>query len=160
MYHSWGIKLCCCCVWQHKLTLSCSWKFQMIQSVLDFGKHVNMGTAVNIINKNRACHYRQPLSKVHTNIFNRYINRLHIVVTIVYFYICSRTISMFNLISSINCFFWSHQKHLSRKYVFVRVFWYVTRLEFSSWHTNSWIVLKACIVIFIILVNYLYLGHI
>ena len=150
MYHSWGIKLCCSCVWQHKLTLSCSWKFQMIQSVLDFGKHVNMGTAVNIINKNRACHYRQPLSKVHTNIFNRYINWFHIVVTIVYIYIWTR-ILMFRL---------SYQKHLSRKYVFVRVFWYVTRLEFSSWHTNSWIVLKACIVIFIILVNYLYLGHI
>ena len=131
MYHSWGIKLCCCCVWQHKLTLSCSWKFQMIQSVLDFGKHVNIGTKVNIINKNRACYCRQPLSKVHTNIFNRYINWFHIVVTIVYIYICTRI-----------------------------VFWYVTRLEFSSWHTNSWIVLKACIVIFIILVNYLYLGHI
>ena len=131
MYHSWGIKLCCCCVWQHKLTLSCSWKFQMIQSVLDFGKHVNIGTKVNIINKNRACYCRQPLSKVHTNIFNRYINWFHIVVTIVYIYICTRI-----------------------------VFWYVTRLEFSSWHTNSWIVLKACIVTFIILVNYLYLGHI
>ena len=149
MYHSWGIKLCCCCVWQHKLTLSCSWKFKMIQSVLDFGKHVNMGTKVNLINKNRACHYRQPLSKVHTNIFNRYINWFHIVVTIVYIYICTRI-----------TFCWSNQKYLSRKYVFVRVFWYVTRLEFSSWHTNSWIVLKACIVIFIILVNYLYLGHI